>query len=282
MMTMIMNNSSVENGVTREVGIRLLNGRAKTIEDKRDQVAVEEPLHILVNGERYASIICSPSDRQALVVGDMAAEGIIRSLDEIVGIRTEEGGAYAVTLSGDVDISKRIDITSSFKRLILSSCGGSPSDWPFTKIIDRINMPSVGNDRTLYRPETISACVRELNSLAKTFRKTGGVHGAALYTWEGSLLSFAEDVGRHNAVDKVIGLALQQGKGFVGTFIASTGRLTGDIVLKAARMRIPLVASLATAISSGIDVAARTGVTLIGFVRGERMTIYTYPDRVSW
>jgi FdhD protein len=143
-------------------------------------------------------------------------------------------------------------------------------------------MPKVGKDRTLYKPEVITACVRELNSLAKTFRRTGGVHGAALYTSDGSLLSFAEDVGRHNAVDKVIGLGLQQGKGFVGTLIASTGRLTGDIVLKAARMRIPLVASLATAISSGIDVAAHTGVTLIGFVRGERMTIYTYPDRVSW
>ena len=85
-MTMIMNNSPVEKGVTREVGIRLLNSRTKTIEDKRDEVAVEEPLHILVNGERYASIICSPSDQQALVVGNMAAEGIIRGLDEIMDI----------------------------------------------------------------------------------------------------------------------------------------------------------------------------------------------------
>ena len=282
MMTIIMNDSSSENRVTREVGVRLVNGRSKTIEDKRDEVAVEAPLHILVNGARYASILCSPSDQQALVVGNMAAEGIIRSLDEMVGIRAEGGGAYVVTLRSDIDISKRIDITSSFKRLILSSCGGSPSDWPFTKIIDRINMPSVGKDRTLYKLEIIAACVRELNNLAKTFKRTGGVHGAALYTSDGSLLSFAEDVGRHNAVDKVIGLAFQQRNSFVGTLIASTGRLTGDIVLKAARMRIPLVASLATAISSGIDVAAGTGVTLVGFVRGERMTIYTHPDRVSW
>ena len=210
----------------------------------------------------------------------MISEGLIRTLDEVSEIQPAEGGAYLVRLRHNVDIAKRLETSSSFKRLILSSCG-TTTPWPFSKLVDRINIPKV-EDTARFSPQVISECVRNLNFLAGTFRKTGGVHAAALYTHQGTLIAFAEDVGRHNAIDKVIGLALQQGRSFVGTIVASTGRLTGDIVLKAARMKIPLVASLAAAIDSGVEVAAKTGVTLVGFVRGDRMTVYTSPERISW
>jgi len=271
---------SGRSGVTTGVEVALLRSGIKGVERRRDEVAVEEPLHILVNGERYATILCTPSDKEALVVGNMISEGLIRTLDEVSEIQPGEGGAYLVRLREDVDILKRLDVSSSFKRLILSTCG-SDTIWPFSKIIDRINVPKV-EDSTRFSPQVIIEGVRNLNVLAGTFRKTGGVHAAALYTYEGTLIAFSEDVGRHNAIDKVIGLTLQQGRGFRGTMIASTGRLTGDIVLKAARMKIPLVASIAAAINSGVEVGAKTGVTLAGFVRGGRMTIYTSPERVSW
>jgi len=119
-----------------------------------------------------------------------------------------------------------------------------------------------------------------LNALAETFRKTGGVHVAALYSGGGELMSYAEDVGRHNAVDKVIGVCALRKSDFSQCFLASSGRLTGDIVLKAARMRIPLVASLAAPVDSGVEVAKRTGLTLIGFVRGSRMNVFTFPERI--
>jgi len=122
--------------------------------------------------------------------------------------------------------------------------------------------------------------VRKLNTLAETFRKTGGVHVAALYSADGDVIAHAEDVGRHNAVDKVIGVCALKKVDFSLSFLASSGRLTGDVVLKAARMRIPVVASLAAAIDSGIAVAEQTGVTLIGFVRGQRMNLFTYSQRI--
>jgi FdhD protein len=129
---------------------------------------------------------------------------------------------------------------------------------------------------------TISESVRRLNTLAKTFRETGGVHVAALYSKDGELQTLSEDVGRHNAVDKVIGAGALARLDFQKCFLASSGRLTGDIVLKAARMMIPIVASLAAAVDSGIDVAQQTGISLVGFVRGKRMNIYAGLERIVW
>jgi len=129
--------------------------------------------------------------------------------------------------------------------------------------------------------EVVSESVRRLNTLAETFRKTGGVHVAAVYSVDGDLVTYAEDVGRHNAVDKVIGVCSLRALDFSQSLLASSGRLTGDIVLKAARMGIPIVASLAAAVDSGVEVAKRTHVTLVGFVRGQRMNVFTLPERIT-
>jgi formate dehydrogenase accessory protein FdhD len=118
-----------------------------------------------------------------------------------------------------------------------------------------------------------------LNFSAETFRKTGGVHVAAIYNGE-DVEALAEDIGRHNAVDKVIGIGALNRTDFSACFLALSGRLTGDIVFKAARVGVPIVASLAAAIDSGITMARNTGLTLVGFVRGNRMNIYTFPERV--
>ena len=123
---------------------------------------------------------------------------------------------------------------------------------------------------------------RQLNTIAKKFRETGGVHVAALYSMDGKLAALAEDVGRHNAVDKVIGAGVTKNIDFRDFFLTLSGRLAGDIALKAARMKIPLIASLSAAISSGLEAAQLTGITLIGFVRGKRMNVYTYPERIMF
>jgi formate dehydrogenase accessory protein FdhD len=130
--------------------------------------------------------------------------------------------------------------------------------------------------------EVILNSVHSLNSIAETFRKTGGVHAAAIFNDHGNLLAFAEDVGRHNAVDKVIGIAALNKTDFDECFLALSGRLTGDIVLKAARVGIPIIASLAAAIDSGIALAEDADLTLIGFVRGKRMNIYNFPERIDF
>jgi len=123
-------------------------------------------------------------------------------------------------------------------------------------------------------------CVNELNFKAEVFRKTGGVHVAAIYQADGSLVALAEDVGRHNAVDKVIGMAALVKVEFGGCFLALSGRMSGDVAFKAAKTGLPIVASIAAALSSGISLAEQANLTLAGFVRGKRMNIYTYPERI--
>ena len=113
------------------------------------------------------------------------------------------------------------------------------------------------------------------------FRETGGCHGAAIFDLKGSLITVKEDIGRHNAIDKVIGELILKKDSFNDKILTSTGRLTGDSVLKAVRAQIPIVSSLSAAVESGIILADSYGITLIGFARGKKMNIYTHPRRIK-
>lgn len=263
----------------REVQISRVDLSAQRIEQRRDLVAEESPLHIFLNQTHYVTVLCSPSQLKELSIGHLLSEGVLKFMDEIREVRLERDGKCQIRLRPDIDAEKRISLSQPFTRLILSACG-SPDYWPLSKLIDRIDLPKVPLGFTV-EARVILESVRRLNALGATFRKTGGVHIAALYSRDGELMAFAEDVGRHNAVDKVIGAGVLKKLDFQNCFLASSGRLTGDIVLKAARMRIPVVASMTAAIDSGVEAAQRTGITLIGFARGKRINVYTYPERVS-
>ena len=117
--------------------------------------------------------------------------------------------------------------------------------------------------------------------MSETFRKTGGVHVAAVYKADGTLMAFAEDVGRHNAVDKTIGKCFLRKTRFDNCFLVLSGRLTANIVFKAAVVGIPLIASIAAALDSGIEIAKKANLTLIGFVRGRRMNVYNAAERIE-
>ncbi len=249
------------------------------LEHGKDSIAEERPLHIFLNQNRYVTILCSPKELRELAVGHLLSEGIVSSTQEIKQIQLRNDGRCMVRLNANVDIEKRIAASQSFARLIVSACG-SPDYWPLSKLVDRLSLKKIPT-RLKVKAKIILDSVKRLNTLAEAFRKTGGVHIAALYSKSGELMTFSEDVGRHNAIDKVIGTRSLQRLDFEKCFLASSGRLTGDIVLKAARMRVPIVASMAAAISSGVDVAQRTGVTLIGFARGKMMNIYTCSERIE-
>jgi len=254
-------------GVTR---IDILDKKAFKTED---YVAEERPLHVYVNQTYYATIFCTPAHLKEMAVGHLLTEGIVHCVDELDRVVLRKNGICRVWLKPNVEPEKRLRISRPFSRVILSACAGAnASTLPIT--------PTKIDSDLRVRAETISECVRRLNVVAKIYRTTGGVHAAAIYQGDGNEVSFAEDIGRHNAVDKSIGHAALGKRDFRSCFLALTGRLTGDIVLKASKVGLPLVASLAAAIDSGIEVARDAGLTLVGFVRGQRMNVYTSPERV--
>jgi len=240
-----------------------------------DCVAEEKPLYIFLNRNHYATIFCSPSNLKELTTGYLLAEGIVKSVDEIdeMNLNIDEF-ICRVKLKSNNNTARRQRFSRHFSRVIRSACG-SPSPYQFSGKLPKVE------SRLTVEAETILRCVSRLNFSAELFRKTGGVHVAAIYHGE-DVEALAEDVGRHNAVDKVIGIGALNRTDLSACFLALSGRLTGEIVFKAARAGIPIVASLAAAIDSGITMARDTGLTLVGFVRGNRMNIYSYPERILW
>ncbi len=262
----------------KEVQILRVDVSGERIERKMDYVAEERPLHILLNRTHYVTILCSPSQLKELTVGHLLSEGVLKSINDIRDIRLQKDGKCRVKLSPGLDVEKRLSVSQPFARLIVSACGSSDY-WPLAKLIDRLNLPELPLGFTV-EAKVILESVKQLNKLAKTFRKTGGVHVAALHSAKGELRALAEDVGRHNAVDKIVGTGILKRLSFTDSFLTSSGRLTGDIVLKSARMHIPVVASMSAATDSGVEAAQRTGLTLVGFARGKRMNVFTHPERI--
>jgi len=262
-----------------EVKVTYIDVSAHKVERRVDFVAEEKPLHLFLNQTHYATILCYPTLLKELAVGYLLSEGLLKSVDEISKITVGPTGRCKIQLRKGIEVDKRITPSQPFARLVLTACG-SPDYWPLTKLIDRLGLHKTPSNLKV-RAEVISNAVKDLNTLAQTFRKTGGVHIAALYTPRGDLIAYAEDIGRHNAFDKAIGQSLMKsGEVPADSFASTTGRLSADMVLKAVRVKIPLIASLSAPLESGISVARISGLTLIGFVRGPRMNVYTGLDRV--
>jgi FdhD protein len=260
----------------RKIRVSRVNVADQTVEERTDYVAEETPIHIFLNNRHYGTILCSPDQLKEMAVGHLLSEGVLNSTAEIDDLVLKKDGKCLLKLRQDIDAEQRIGKSQRFSRLVVSACG-SPDYRPLSETIG--SLPKLDMTPTV-NAAVVSHAVLQLNTIAEKFRKTGGVHVAALYTADGKLAALAEDVGRHNAVDKVIGAAATRNMDFKNLFLALSGRLSGDIVLKAARMKLPIIASLAAAISSGLEAAQLTGVTLVGFVRGKRMNVYTYPERI--
>jgi FdhD protein len=260
--------------MVREVDITkfdLSTGKALKI---RDRIAEEVPLHLFVNKTYWATILCSPTNLKELAVGHLLSEGIIKSAEEIeeVTVKQAESSCH-VQLKAGINAEDRVKLSRLHQRVITSACG-SGSPYQFTG-----KTPQVSSALTV-KAQVIFDCVNQLNFKAEGFRQTGGLHVAALFHPDGSIVALAEDVGRHNAVDKVIGMAALNKVAFGECFLALSGRMSGDVAFKAAKVGLPIVASLAAALSSGIATAEAANLTLVGFVRGKRMNIYTVPERI--
>jgi FdhD protein len=239
-----------------------------------DYIAEEKPFYLFVNTSFWATILCSPTDLKELAVGHFLSEGILKSTDEIeeVVLKESESSCY-VKLKSEINVEDRVKISRLHARVIPSACG-SGSPYQFTGKIPKVK------SNLKVKAQVIFDSVNQLNFKAEGFRQTGGLHVAAIYKADGQLVALAEDVGRHNSVDKVIGMAALGKVDFGECFLALSGRMSGDVAFKAAKVGLPIVASLAAALSSGIALAEGAELTLAGFVRGKRINVYTCPERI--
>jgi FdhD protein len=258
----------------RQVDIIKIDLSTGKVEKITDYVAEEVPLHLFVNTTFWATILCSPTNLKELAVGHLLSEGIMKSMDEIEEINLKEKeNTCIIRLKPSVKVEARVQISRLHARVITSVCG-SGSPYQYKGITAKVQ------SNLTVKAQVIFDSVYQLNFKAEGFRQTGGVHVAAIYKSDGTLVSLAEDVGRHNAVDKVIGMAALGKVDFDRCFLALSGRISGDLAFKAAKVGLPIVASLAAALSSGIAMADESNVTLAGFVRGKRLNVYTSPERI--
>jgi len=255
----------------REIKVSRIDLDPGTLEERGDLVASDEAVCLFINGEHYRTLMATPSMIEELAVGHLLGEGVIGSREELRSVEVEPGRVL-VELGGEVDVG----LLNMGRFGVITTACGSPSP-PVAG--EGLSSVRVGSGLEV-EAERLWGMVRELNLRSLLFRETGGAHSAMLCDPEGRVLCFAEDVGRHNAVDKAIGAGALGGFDLGGCVLVSSGRQSGEIVLKAARVGVQVVASVAGPLASGVMVAEETGLTLVCFVRGRRMNVYTHPERV--
>ena len=237
--------------------LRVRGSRADEVDG---EVVREQPLTLFVNGEKFLTILCSPIDLEALVIGYLWMERVIGGLDEVRHIEVS-------AVDGRAEATLTHPVTLPTERILTSGCGGG-----ITFRIDHRLFPRLSSALRV-RPEALAVGMKELFAAAVHYKASRGIHGAALSDGE-RLLLVAEDVGRHNAVDKIKGAALLRGIPTEDRILLSTGRVSSEMLLKAARMGVPLVASRTSPTEMAVGLAEQLNITICGYVRGEGLNLY--------
>ena len=249
-----------------------------------DSLAAEEPLELRVNGSPLTVTMRTPGDDVELAHGFLLTEGVIGAVTDVATARycagaTVDGqntyNVLDVALAAhvpppDPSIQRNFYTTSS-----CGVCGKAALD--AVKLATRFS-PGGGQ----VRPEVLATLPDQLRDKQKVFESTGGLHAAGLFTMDGEALAVREDVGRHNAVDKVLGWALLSGRvPLSGCVLMVSGRASFELVQKASMAGVPVLAAVSAPSSLAVDLAEEQGLTLVGFLRGESMNVYTGAQRID-
>ncbi|MEO3768752.1 formate dehydrogenase accessory sulfurtransferase FdhD, partial [Streptomyces sp. B5E4] len=269
----------------RRAVVRVRGGR---VDRRADTLVAEEPLEIRLGGRALAVTMRTPGDDFALAAGFLVSEGVVARGGEVAGIAYcagavdggEGGNTYNVVdvrlaagvVVPDISLERNVYTTSS-----CGLCGKASLDavrtttrWPLT------------DDAMRLAPGVLAVLPDRLRAGQRVFDRTGGLHAAALFTPEGELIDLREDVGRHNAVDKLVGRALQRDRlPLSGTVLMVSGRASFELAQKAAMAGIPVLAAVSAPSSLAVDLAAETGMTLVGFLRGDTMNVYAGEHRIA-
>jgi FdhD protein len=264
--------------------VRIVRYEASTPRPTEDALAAEEPLEIRVRGHAVSVTMRTPGHDEELAAGFLLAEGLLRGPADVLRIETcprnEEGNLINVVLAPDVPF----DLARLTRHVFASSscglCGKATID-AVQSTFPPLRPPSPGRGEMCVTSSTLYRLPAVMRAAQDTFSRTGGLHAAALFTADGDLVCLREDVGRHNAVDKVLGHALLGGSLPLDRHVLLvSGRSSFEIMQKALAGRVPVVAAVSAPSSLAVRFARDANQTLVGFLRDARMNVYTRADRV--
>jgi len=269
----------------RRITHLIASDKQPVLTERSETVVVEEPLEIRINGSAVTVTMRTPGSDVELAQGFLLTEGVITNRDDVMTVRycrgAEQDGMNTyntldVTLAPSVQMPD-VDVTRNF--YTTSSCGvcGKAS----MDAVWLASHHSPGDDPAAVSASTLTELPARLRSAQKVFASTGGLHGAALFSLDGTMLAVREDVGRHNAVDKVIGWAVEADRiPLAGSVLLVSGRASFELTQKAVMAGIPILAAVSAPSSLAVDLATQSGLTLIAFLRGDSMNVYSRADRV--
>jgi FdhD protein len=255
-----------------------INGGTRTT--RSDSLAAEEPLEIRVGGVSLTVTMRTPGDDMDLAAGFLVAEGAVRATGDIRTMRycggKDESGRQTYN---QLDLDLAVPPPQPRAFATTSACGLCGVD---SIEAVRTKAAPLHGDLVVVPPALLAALPAKLGDAQRVFAKTGGLHAAGLFDATGDLLCLREDVGRHNAVDKVVGWALREGRlPLGGTVLLVSGRASFELVQKAWMAGIPVLAAVSAPSSLAAELATEAGMTLVGFLRGETMNVYAGEQRIG-
>ncbi len=256
-------------GAIEKVAIHRVTSDSREVAE--DIIVREFPLTIMWNGQELVTLLCSPADLKYLAIGFLFSEGLLKSKEDIKRVTVDEGkGVVRV----ETKVKELADSETVFKRIITPGCGRgasfySAADTGLDKVESKLTVSAV----------EIFELMKAFQRRSLIFRTTGGVHSGALCD-NRNILLFSEDIGRHNAIDKIFGRCLLEDIPTADRIIITSGRISSEILHKVAKRGIPIIISVSVPTNLGVRLAVDLGITLIGFVRGKRMNVYTNGWRV--
>jgi FdhD protein len=244
-----------------------------------DVLAIEESLNISLNGESFTVTMRTPGEENELIRGLLYTEEVYRDLNEEPVIEVLDKSTVGFITSVDVKLDPQKilkDFAGSRNIISASSCGLCGR----TSFEDTISKNVISED-LIIDPAEVRKMFDQMRASQKEFTQSGGTHAAGAFTAEGNLLAVCEDIGRHNAVDKLIGKLIMRKQLSHAKCITVSGRISYEIVNKALSAEIPVIASVSAPSSMAVEMASRSGMTLMAFCRENKLTVYAHPERIK-
>ena len=266
-----MKRGDIQYDLTAEVEIVRVRNLEKNKET--DRVVLETPLTIFLNDHEFITLLCSPDNLDCLAVGFLRSEGLIERAADIekIDVDVEKGFVYLKTAAKDDLINKLYG-----KRMITSGCGKGSL---FFNALDSLQSKRIESPLQV-KAEEILKLVGAVQDKALLFKSTGGGHSAALAERD-QILFYREDIGRHTAVEKIGGECILKDISLEDKILLTSGRISSEIVIKGAKLGLPLIVSRSAPTSLAVELARDTGITLVGLARGKRLNIYSHSVRIA-